>query len=379
MLSKEENELLTRVGPGTPAGEMLRRYWWPVGFTEHVKEKGRPVRTRLLGEDLVLFRDGNGRLGLLGLHCSHRGTSLEFGRVDDRGIRCCYHGWLYDVRGRCLEQPAEPEDSRFKDRVQHPAYQAQEIGGFIFAYIGPEPAPLLPNYDLFLREDGEREVGAGHDYCNWLQRAENSVDQTHLVALHASEYPHLALKRPVIGWERRDYGAKISMQVPGISKPKSSHWIFPSHTRHTTARKGRKPDHAIRFRVPMDDTNTMTFWLRFYPYGEEDRSKPFLLKTLGFENDQAGVYERVDDGWWGVASHDQDRVAQESQGPIYDRTKEHLGASDQGVIMLRTMIKESIDAVRHGKDPVWVLRDSAQNETIGFDASMQEIGALGKT
>ncbi len=379
MLSKEENELLTRVGPGTPAGEMLRRYWWPVGFTEHVKEKGRPVRTRLLGEDLVLFRDGNGRLGLLGLHCSHRGTSLEFGRVEDRGIRCCYHGWLYDVRGRCLEQPAEPEDSRFKDRVQHPAYQAQEIGGFIFAYIGPEPAPLLPNYDLFLREDGEREVGAGHDYCNWLQRAENSVDQTHLVALHASEYPHLALKRPVIGWERRDYGAKISMQVPGISKPKSSHWIFPSHTRHTTARKGRKPDHAIRFRVPMDDTNTMTFWLRFYPYGEEDRSKPFLLKTLGFENDQAGVYERVDDGWWGVASHDQDRVAQESQGPIYDRTKEHLGASDQGVIMLRTMIKESIDAVRHGKDPVWVLRDSAQNETIGFDASMQEIGALGKT
>lgn len=377
MLSKEENELLTRVGPGTPAGEMLRRYWWPVGFTEHVKEKGRPVRTRLLGEDLVLFRDGNGRLGLLGLHCSHRGTSLEFGRVDDRGIRCCYHGWLYDVSGRCLEQPAEPEGSTFKDRVQHPAYQAQEIGGFIFAYIGPEPAPLLPNYDLFLREDGEREVGAGHDYCNWLQRAENSVDQTHLVALHASEYPHLALKRPVIGWERRDYGAKISMQVPGISKPKFSHWIFPSHTRHTTARKGRKPDHAIRFRVPMDDTNTMTFWLRFYPYGEEDRSKPFLLKTLGFENDQAGVYERVDDGWWGVASHDQDRVAQESQGPIYDRTKEHLGASDQGVIMLRTMIKESIDAVRHGKDPVWVLRDSAQNETIGFDASMQEIGALG--
>ena len=377
MLSKEENELLTRVRPGTPAGEMLRRYWWPVGFTEHVKEKGRPVRTRLLGEDLVLFRDGNGRLGLLGLHCSHRGTSLEFGRVDDRGIRCCYHGWLYDVRGRCLEQPAEPEDSRFKDRVQHPAYQAEEIGGFIFAYIGPEPAPLLPNYDLFLREDGEREVGAGHDYCNWLQRAENSVDQTHLVALHASEYPHLALKRPVIGWERRDYGAKISMQVPGISKPKFSHWIFPSHTRHTTARKGRKPDHAIRFRVPMDDTNTMTFWLRFYPYGEEDRSKPFLLKTLGFENDQAGVYARVEDGWWGVASHDQDRVAQESQGPIYDRTKEHLGASDQGVIMLRTMIKESIDAVRHGKDPVWVLRDSAQNETIGFDASMQEIGALG--
>jgi 5,5'-dehydrodivanillate O-demethylase oxygenase subunit len=377
MLSKEENELLTRVGPGTPAGEMLRRYWWPVGFSENVMAKGSPTRVRLLGEDLVLFRDGNGSLGVLGLHCSHRGTSLEFGRVEDAGIRCCYHGWLYDVRGRCLEQPAEPEDGTFKNRVRHPAYKAQEIGGFIFAYMGPEPAPLLPNYDLFLREDGERHVGAGHDFCNWLQRAENSVDQTHLVALHAPEYPHMALKRPVIGWERTRYGAKISMHVPGVTKPKRSHWVFPSHTRHTTARRGRIPDHAIRFRVPMDDTNTMTFWLRFYPHNQEESPKPFIMKTLGFENDQPGVYTRVEDGWWGIASHDQDRVAQESQGPIYDRTKEHLGASDQGVIMLRAMIKESIDAVRQGKDPIWIIRDTSQNENITFDASMQEIGALG--
>jgi 5,5'-dehydrodivanillate O-demethylase len=377
MLTKEENELLTRVGPGTPAGEMLRRYWWPVGFTEQVKTKGSPTRVRLLGEDFVLFRDGNGSLGVLGLHCSHRGTSLEFGRVEDAGIRCCYHGWLYDVGGRCLEQPAEPEDGTFRNRVRHPAYKAQESGGFIFAYIGPEPAPLLPNYDLFLREDGERHVGAGHDFCNWLQRAENSVDQTHLVALHAPEYPHMALKRPVIGWERTRYGAKISMHVPGVTKSKLSHWVFPSHTRHTTARRGRIPDHAIRFRVPMDDTNTMTFWLRFYPYNQEESAKPFIMKTLGFENDQPGAYTRVDDGWWGIASHDQDRVAQESQGPIYDRTKEHLGASDQGVIMLRNMIKESIDAVHQGNDPIWIIRDADQNENITFDASMQEIGALG--
>ena len=108
MLSKEENELLTRVGPSTPAGEMLRRYWWPVGFSALVKEKSSPTKIRLLGEDFVLFRDGGGRLGLVDLHCSHRGTSLEFGRVEDQGLRCCYHGWLYDVNGRCLEQPAEP-------------------------------------------------------------------------------------------------------------------------------------------------------------------------------------------------------------------------------------------------------------------------------
>jgi 5,5'-dehydrodivanillate O-demethylase len=377
VMTREENEMLTRVGPGTPAGEMLRRYWWPVGFSDEIKEKSRPVKIRLLCEDLVLFRDGSGRLGILRLHCSHRGSSLEYGRVEENGIRCCYHGWLYDVRGRCLEQPAEPEGSTFKDRIRHPAYRAQELGGFIFAYIGPEPPPLLPNYDLLLREDGEREVGAGRDYCNWLQRAENSVDQTHLVALHASEYPHMALKRPVISWERKNYGAKISMHVPGISRPKFSHWIFPSHTRHTTARIGRKPDHAIRFRVPTDDTNTMTFWLRFYPYAEEQKNKSFVLKTVGFENDQPGIYERVEDGWWGIASHDQDRVAQESQGLIYDRTTEHLGASDQGVLMLRTMIKDSIEAVRHGKDPIWILRDPPQNENIAFDASMQEIGPLG--
>jgi 5,5'-dehydrodivanillate O-demethylase len=377
MLSREENGTITRVGPGTPAGTMLRRYWWPVGFTEHVKTKGSPVPARLLGEDFVLFRDGAGNLGMVDLHCSHRGTSLEFGRVEDAGIRCCYHGWLYDIKGRCLEQPAEPADSTFKDRIKHPAYQVQELGGFIFAYVGPDPAPLLPRYDLLLAENGERVVGAGTEYCNWLQRAENSVDQTHLVALHAPEYPQMALKRPEIGWQKTAYGAKITMHVPDVSKPKHSHWVFPSHTRHTTARKGRIPDHAIRFRVPTDDTKTMTFWLRFTPYTDGDVGKPLVMKTIGFEDDKPGVYTRVDDGWWRVASHDQDRVAQETQGPFYDRSKEHLGAADEGVILLRNLIMESIDAVQHGKDPFWILRSPEQNQRITFDASMAEIGALG--
>ena len=376
MLSKVENEMITRVGPGTPAGEMLRRYWWPVGFSEHVKEKGSPIKATLLGEEFVLFRDGAGRLGMVELHCSHRGTSLEYGRVEERGIRCCYHGWLYDVSGRCLEQPAEPADSTFKDRIRHPAFTAQELGGFIFAYIGPAPAPLLPRYDLLLEENGMRVIGAGTEYCNWLQRAENSVDQTHLVALHAPEYPEMALKRPEIGWEKTAYGAKITMHVPGVSKPKHSHWVFPSHTRHTTARKGRIPDHAIRFRVPTDDTKTTTFWLRFTPNDEADRGKPLVLKIVGFEDDKPGVYTRVNDGWWGIASHDQDRVAQESQGPIYDRSREHLGTSDQGVILLRDTIMESIDAVSKGQDPFWILRQPGDNEKIIFDASMAEIGAL---
>ena len=377
MLSRDENDLLTRVGPGTPCGEMLRRYWWPIGFSELVAEKQSPTKVRLLSEDFVLFRNGAGHLGLLELHCSHRGTSLEFGRVEDQGIRCCYHGWLYDTAGRCLEQPAEPADSTFKERIHHPAYKVREIAGFIFAYLGPDPAPLLPRYDLFLQENGERVIGAGTEYCNWLQRAENSVDQTHLVALHAPEYPQMALKRPEIGWQKTVYGAKVTMHVPGVSKPKHSHWVFPSHTRHTTARKDRVPDHAIRFRVPTDDTTTKTFWLRFTPNDEANRGRPLRLKTVGFEDDKPGIYTRVDDGWWGIASHDQDRVAQESQGEIYDRTREHLGASDEGVILLRQTIKESIEAVRQGQDPFWILRSSEENNKITFDASMAEIGALG--
>ena len=377
MLSRQENDLLTSVGRGTPCGEMLRRYWWPIGFSELVTEKQIPTKVRLLGEDFVLFRDGALRLGLLELHCSHRGTSLEFGRVEGQGIRCCYHGWLYDVAGRCLEQPAEPGESTFKDRILHPAYKVQEIAGFIFAYLGPDPAPLLPRYDLFLEENGERVIGAGTEYCNWLQRAENSVDQTHLVALHAPEYPQMALKRPEIGWQKTVYGAKVTMHVPGVSKPKHSHWVFPSHTRHTTARKDRVPDHAIRFRVPTDDTTTKTFWLRFTPNDEANRGRPLRLKTVGFEDDKPGIYTRVDDGWWGIASHDQDRVAQESQGEIYDRTREHLGASDEGVILLRQTIKESIEAVRQGQDPFWILRSSEENNKITFDESMSEIGALG--
>jgi 5,5'-dehydrodivanillate O-demethylase oxygenase subunit len=200
MLSKEENEFLTRVGPGTPAGEMLRRYWWPVAFSDEVKPKGPPVKVTLLAEDFVLFRDGALGLGLVALHCSHRGTSLEFGRVEDRGIRCCYHGWLYDVRGNCLEQPAEPVDSTFKERIKHPAYHAQDAGGLIFAYVGPEPAPLLPNYDLLVRQDGCRVVGGGEEFCNWLQRAENSADGAHSIALHAAGYPNMAMKRPTIKW-----------------------------------------------------------------------------------------------------------------------------------------------------------------------------------
>jgi 5,5'-dehydrodivanillate O-demethylase len=376
MLSREENALLTHVGRGTPAGEMLRRYWWPVAFTERVRLKGAPVKVKLLGEDLVLFRDGGGALGLLELHCSHRGTSLEFGRVEDNGIRCCYHGWLYDRRGKCLEQPAEPEGSTFKDRIQHPAFHVQEAGGLVFAYIGPEPAPLLPPYDLLVRDDGCRVVGGGQEFCNWLQRAENSADGAHSIALHAAGYPNMAMKRPTIKWEQTPFGIRETTWVEGTTKPRISHFVFPSHIRHSAARIGEEPRQVMRFRVPVDDTITYTFWIDFYPHkdGRPTRAEP--LRTKAFKQDRPGEYERVVDGWWNIPNREQDRAAQESQGAIADRTRENLGWSDSGVIMLRKMMRAAIDAVAQGKDPIGVFRSPSENQPIRFDSSRDAVEAL---
>ena len=157
MLTPKENEELTRVGPGTPAGELLRRYWMPVAPRAEIDEKKlRPIR--LLGEDLVVFVDRSGRYGLLAEQCSHRSASLAYGRIEEAGIRCPYHGWLYDVEGRCIEQPAEPPDSAYKGTIQHPAYPLEELGGVLFGYLGPQPAPLLPRYDIVARQDWVRRI-----------------------------------------------------------------------------------------------------------------------------------------------------------------------------------------------------------------------------
>src|SRR3989442_7637817 len=154
MLSTEENELLTRTGPGTPGGDLFRRYWQPAGLSEELPVGGAPVPVRLLGEDLVLFGNDQGRPGLLGIHCSNRGADLSYGRLEDGGLRCIYHGWLYDIHGRCLEQPGEPAGSTFHEKIRHRSYPCLEAGGMILAYLGPGQPPLLPNYDFFVQPEG---------------------------------------------------------------------------------------------------------------------------------------------------------------------------------------------------------------------------------
>ncbi|MGH7768162.1 MAG: Rieske 2Fe-2S domain-containing protein, partial [Candidatus Binatia bacterium] len=206
MLSKKENERLARVGPGTPAGELLRRYWHPLAVAAELN--GRPPRrVRMLGEDLVLYKGGGG-YGLVAERCAHRGASLAYGRIEGDNIRCPYHGWMYARDGKCVEQPAEPGNSTYKDRVRQAAYPVQKLAGLLFAYMGPKPAPLLPSYDVLVRKDGERRIVVLPQLdCNWLQPMENSVDPTHTHYLHGA-----GKGRPVHG-ERQAEIKKYEFEV----------------------------------------------------------------------------------------------------------------------------------------------------------------------
>jgi 5,5'-dehydrodivanillate O-demethylase len=362
-MKPEENELLTRIGPGTRMGNVMRRYWWPVGFSAEANDIPRPVR--ILGEDLILFRAGNGTVGLVAQACAHRLASLEHGRVEENGIRCCYHGWLYDTTGQCTEMPCEPADNQLCKEVKIAGYRTQEMGGLVFAYMGPEPAPLLPNYDLLVREDLDRQLSSAVEHCNWLQRAENGVDKYHSMALHAPVYPSIALKRPEdVQWQQTWYGFRMSAKYPSKAE-NVSHCIFPSHTRRYGARVGERPSHYLHLRVPVDDIDTITYFVRAQ---ETETGETGKVTVKGHENLTRGVYEHVEDGWWRLTSHEQDRAAQESQGLITDRTKEFLATSDRGIIMLRKLLIDSVDAVEHGKDPFGLLRDPAQNNIVSFDA-----------
>ncbi|HKA32921.1 MAG TPA: Rieske 2Fe-2S domain-containing protein [Candidatus Binatia bacterium] len=370
MLSREENDIYTRVGPGTPAGEMLRRYWHPIGFAAELKK--RPIKKRLFGEDLVLFRDDVGKLGLLTLRCAHRGTSLEFGHIEDGGLRCCYHGWLYNVEGKILEQPGEPPESNFKERVRQRAYKVQELGGVIFAYLGPDPAPLLPRWDVLVRDDGVRARQGRLIHCNFFQMIENSVDQHHLKWLHrTSKTP--AWDDGEINPQPFEHGIvnTYTRRVDGKKWAHVNYFVFPTMNKTGNVEEGHPTEHrassageVMRWRVPVDDSSSMHFTVEFGASCDgqtvkimEDRAEQGIVDT------KQGVY-RWDDsiGWFARA--DQDRAAQESQGTIYDRSTEHLAATDKGVILLRRLYRESIEAVKNGRDPLGVVRDAAKNEII---------------
>ena len=204
--------MLTRTGPGTPGGELMRRFWQPFALTAELPSGGPAQQVRVMSEDLVLFRDENGKVGLLGLHCAHRCADLSYGRIEDGGLRCIYHGWLFDVAGKCLEQPAEPGGGEFRHNVQHLAYPCVERGGAIWTYMGPGEPPLFPNYPAVIAPDAYRFTSRWESDCNYLQGNEGNIDPVHTSYLHRLDLSKVEPFRTSLRVFSVDSAPKLSVQ-----------------------------------------------------------------------------------------------------------------------------------------------------------------------
>jgi len=345
-----EDEELTRVGPGTPCGEYLRRFWQPIIRSSELTDL--PQRLRILGEDLVVFRDKRGAIGLLELYCPHRGTSLEFGLIGEKGIRCCYHGWLFDVDGTILETPGEPADSTLKERLFHGAYPVHEHEGLVFAYMGPpEKRPAFPVLDTYHLPDYKLIARVPTVWeCNWLQVKENSMDPAHLAFLHTlpgsegftadlkelGEWDWVETPIGMVYVDTRREGDRVWVRVADFILPNIPQ--FPPNADPMAQRNSINRPLATTWAVPLDDTHTMQIGYYHAPGGRE------LRRGAGFGQDASRPYkerQRVPG----------DYDAQVSiHGGVARHGLEHLAATDRGVTMMRNMIRRGIRAVRNGED-----------------------------
>jgi len=363
MLTQEENELLTRVGPGTPAGELLRRYWHPVAVAQELTAENPTRFVRILGEDLVLFRDKKGRVGLITDRCPHRGASFLYGRVEERGIACAYHGWLFDTEGDCLECPAEPAESKFHLTVKHTAYPVQKFAGLYWAYMGPKPAPAIPKYDLLMRKDGKRRIAVFPQLdCNWLTATENALDPSHLQVLH-QDLP-MSKRRPVnttrgfiddiesFDFYPTSYGI-MKKRIYKNGAVDEHPFIFPTHLRT----RG-----SLWLRTPVDDTHTLQIVVHFRRAegeGSAEDEEPSVEYIPPYKNPPEALHPFTRFDLYAPQGQPlaQDCVMWETQGPIADRAQERLGVSDRGIVMLREMLKKEIEKARKGLDPIGIVRD----------------------
>ena len=398
MLATVQNEMITRTGPGTPMGEVFRRYWQPVALSEEITPGSKPVQVRVMSEDLVLFRDDFGRPGLLGLRCSHRLTSLAYGRVEDGGIRCTFHGWLYDVNGRCLQQPGEPAESTFKDKVRHPAYPCQDLGGLVFAYMGPpDNRPPLPPFECLVRGDGSRKTDYHPINSNYLQNVEGALDPIHSSYLHMNNWSQmkdqvLAQTQVEVSLEETEWGlwrrsSRDSLgprpgMIPGASGSTSGgakafaygHFFMPDGFMgiRTTVLRGDRDKVATQkiqsWYVPIDDEHCRRYLAAFTAHALTDGAPVdygiarAAYVAPGPENDYGRDYEGVDtiSGIPLRSTTDkgslkgllfQDTMANETQGPIADRSREHLGVGDRLLILVRKQLQQAMEDVRNGRDP----------------------------
>jgi phenylpropionate dioxygenase-like ring-hydroxylating dioxygenase large terminal subunit len=365
---------LTSVGRGTPMGELLRRYWHPVGLVADATDIPRKVR--LLGEDLILFRDRHGRVGLLHARCCHRGATLYYGKVEEDGIRCCYHGWKFDTEGHCLEQPCEPEGGMFKDKVRQPWYPIEERYGLIFAYMGPAgKKPVLPAYEcLENMDDGEfveaddSSIGGGGPAivpCNWLQHFENVVDPYHVPVLHGSfsgpQFTNMMASMPEVTFEMSPRGVtvrsirnqddgKVFYRVTEAALPTLR--VVPNPRVAQFARV-----ESIGWTLPIDDTS-----FRIYVAGRVKNSGDLSRMRSKFN----GKF------WCDMTEQEHQRFpgdyeAQVGQGAVTFHSQEHFGQSDRGVLMVRRMLSDQLEALAAGRDPIGVSFDQGA-PPVAFEA-----------
>ena len=369
----EPDPELTRVGPGTPCGELMRRYWQPVCLSADLKDLPKPVR--ILGEDLIAFRDGQGRAGLLFFRCSHRGASLEYGRVEERGLRCCYHGWLYDVEGKILEMPLEPANNPFLKQIQHPCYPVHEFGGLTFAYMGPpDRMPEFPIYDVWKNDGGTLKARMGPRVggpvnCNWLQAEENLMDALHTFWLHTlhsgAQFPSevYGINPDDLKYEETEMGMRF---VLARKLPSGKWWeliwemIMPLnvHLVYTDEPKTERVS-AVTYCVPVDDTHQLGASIRLVSENHNDQLTGRERLAPGGRKDTSYEYTQ---------RHPDDKEAVEGQGPIALHGLEHLVTSDKGVIMFRRVLRTAIQAMNRGEDPKGIMRDNLRAAFVATTA-----------
>jgi 5,5'-dehydrodivanillate O-demethylase len=379
MLTPEQNTLLTQTSAGTPMGELLRRYWWPIaGVSEFDVEPTKPVR--LMGEDLTLYKDKSGNYGLLDRHCPHRRADLTYGYIEECGLRCSYHGWHFDADGNCLEQPyddvAHP-DANLKAQVKIKAYPVEECGGLLWAYLGPKPAPCLPRWEFFEWKNGFRQIVLSELDCNWLQCQENSIDPVHNEWQHSQWNRRMlgknvtAPKHQKVGFEEFEYGYtyKRITDVSGENDPlwtvgRVCLWPYALFT-----------GTHVEFRVPVDDTNTLSVgW--FYAHVPKER-QPYEQNTIPTWN---GPVRDPKTGRY-LSSHimNQDFIAWIGQGAIAQRDKEFLSTSDLGITMIRRRFLKDLETIAAGGDPKAVIRDPSVARNVKLpvadrDGAMDGVG-----
>jgi phthalate 4,5-dioxygenase len=397
MLSREENELITRVGPGAPMGDVLRRYWMPALLSTDIPTPDcPPVRVKLLGEELVAFRDTDGNIGLLDEFCPHRLASLFLGRNEECGLRCVYHGWKFDVEGNCVDMPNEPAESRFKEKIHQQSYATYELGGIIWAYMGPpEKQPGPPGMEFLRATENRRHVSKTWEYCNFVQAIEGGIDTVHSSFLHNNDLKRRGLRQldtsPRLEVERTDYGfryAGIRDAGDRGNYVRMYQFILPFHqfrsqrveSRGTEGRENDIPSSRGHMWVPIDDENTMVFnWM--YAVDEDKPLTPeYVAQTEAWsgrgsegETGSRRVRTRANDWlidrekqrhetYTGITGlNTQDLAVQESMGAIVPRWREHLGSTDKAIASMRRLLLDQVHLVQDGGEPLGVNPETYQH------------------